>query len=68
MALTLVWVGLGVLLDNPWILVLLLPAVLLVHFGVVRREERYLESRFGEEYRRYERTSMNRRFRILSLN
>ncbi len=52
-ALTLLWVGLGVVLDNPWILVLLLPAVLLVHFGVVRREERYLERRFGEEYRRY---------------
>ncbi len=52
-ALTLLCVGLGVLLDNPWILVLLLPAVLLVHFGVVRREERYLERRFGEEYRRY---------------
>ena len=47
------WVGLGVVLDNPWILVLLLPAVLLVHFGVVRREERYLERQFGEEYRRY---------------
>ncbi len=52
-ALTLLWVGLGVVLDNPWILVLLLPAVLVVHFGVVRREERYLERRFGEEYRRY---------------
>ena len=52
-ALTLLCVGLGVVLDNPWILVLLLPAVLLVHFGVVRREERYLERRFGEEYRRY---------------
>ncbi len=52
-ALTLLWVGLGVVLDNPWILVLLLPAVLIVHFGVVRREERYLERRFGEEYRRY---------------
>ena len=33
---------------------ILLPVVLVVlHFGVIRREERYLESKFGDDYRAY---------------
>ena len=33
---------------------LLLPIVLFImHYGVIIREERYLERRFGDEYRRY---------------
>ena len=50
---TLVTGGLGLLLDLPWVLVALVPALFLVHYGVVAREERYLERRFGEEYREF---------------
>jgi len=45
--------GIGVALASDWTLVMLVFAALLVHFGVVKREERYLEAKFGDAYRRY---------------
>ena len=45
--------GLGLLFAVPWVLVALVPALLIVRHGVIAREERYLERRFGEEYRRF---------------
>ncbi|HEV7252070.1 MAG TPA: isoprenylcysteine carboxylmethyltransferase family protein [Mesorhizobium sp.] len=49
----LAYAGLALLADSLLAL-LLLPLVLaLIHFGVIRREERYLQAKFGVEYRRY---------------
>jgi len=45
--------GIGVALASDWTLVMLVVAALLIHFGVVKREERYLEAKFGDAYRRY---------------
>jgi len=42
--------GVGVLRSNPWDLVLLVPSWALLHWGVVRREERYLLKKFGAPY------------------
>lgn len=52
-SLTFVYVGLALLLDNFWMLVYLAPVLVVMHFGVVLREERYLELKFGEEYLDY---------------
>ena len=32
---------------------MLVVAALVIHFGVVKREERYLEAKFGDAYRQY---------------
>jgi protein-S-isoprenylcysteine O-methyltransferase Ste14 len=45
--------GIGIALASDWTMVLLIPMALVLHFGVVLREERYLEAKFGEAYRRY---------------
>jgi protein-S-isoprenylcysteine O-methyltransferase Ste14 len=45
--------GVAVGFDSLWLLVLLVPFGLLIHYGVVLREERYLERIFGDDYRAF---------------
>ena len=45
--------GFGIAFGSDWTLVMLIPTALLLHYGVVLREERYLEGKFGDDYRRY---------------
>lgn len=52
-ALTLLYLGIGILLNNGWILILVAPVFIVMDLWVVRREERHLEATFGEEYLRY---------------
>ena len=55
LALCLVQVALGFFL-NDWItLLFVLPLVLIFHYGVIVREERYLTAKFGEPYLQYKR-------------
>jgi len=53
MALTLLYLGLALAVNTWWGIVVLVPLLILMHRGVVLREERYLEAKFGESYRQY---------------
>jgi protein-S-isoprenylcysteine O-methyltransferase Ste14 len=49
----LVYGGIGLAARSPWILILTLPLAIAIRYGVVAREEAYLERRFGAAYRDY---------------
>ena len=52
-ALTLLYVGVALLSNALWLLLLGVPAVLVLRYGVIAREEAYLTRKFGEAYRQY---------------
>jgi len=45
--------GLSILLASDWMLVMTIVFGPVIHFGVVKREESYLEAKFGDAYRQY---------------
>jgi protein-S-isoprenylcysteine O-methyltransferase Ste14 len=49
----LVYVGVGLMVRSPWILILTVPVAIIMQLGVVAREETYLERRFGDAWRDY---------------
>jgi protein-S-isoprenylcysteine O-methyltransferase Ste14 len=55
LGLTLFYIGLSLFLNTWWSLLLLIPVWLVMHFQVVRREEAYLQGKFGETYLAYRR-------------
>jgi protein-S-isoprenylcysteine O-methyltransferase Ste14 len=50
---TLVYSGLSVAAGSLWAIVLAVPLLWVINVGVVAREERYLERKFGDAYRVY---------------
>lgn len=52
-AMTLLYEGFAVAFSLPITVALLIPCLVLLHHGVIRREEDYLERKFGDEYRSY---------------
>jgi protein-S-isoprenylcysteine O-methyltransferase Ste14 len=46
-------VGLAMAFDSLWLLAALVPFALVIRYGVVAREEAYLERKFDDVYRRY---------------
>ncbi len=49
----LVYYGIGIAVRSPSILILTLPLAIIIRYGVVAREEAYLERLFGDTYRDY---------------
>ncbi len=50
---TMAYVGIALIADTVWPLLLLPLALLMMHRGVIEREEHYLEQKFGDPYLRY---------------
>lgn len=46
----LIYIGVVFLFNSLWVLPPLFLVLLAMHYGVILREERYLERKFGEEY------------------
>jgi len=53
------YLGLALLANSLCILAALAPLLLVMHYGVIKREEHYLEGKFGDTYRQY-RSSVRR--------
>jgi protein-S-isoprenylcysteine O-methyltransferase Ste14 len=56
----LIYTGIGLVANSGWIFLLFVPLALIIRYGVVAREEAYLERKFGDAYRAY--TSRVRRW------
>ncbi|MFV1859273.1 MAG: isoprenylcysteine carboxylmethyltransferase family protein [Anaerolineales bacterium] len=48
--------GVALLLNNLWIAIALAVVIVYIDVRIVRREERYLEQQFGDEYLEYKRS------------
>jgi protein-S-isoprenylcysteine O-methyltransferase Ste14 len=46
-------IGLAIAFNGLWLLLTLVPFALVIRYGVIAREEAYLERKFGDVYRRY---------------
>ncbi|MCK9544637.1 MAG: isoprenylcysteine carboxylmethyltransferase family protein, partial [Novosphingobium sp.] len=52
-AMLLFYLAIAIAVDSIIALVFLVPLLTVMHYGVVLREERYLEAKFGDPYRHY---------------
>jgi protein-S-isoprenylcysteine O-methyltransferase Ste14 len=56
LAFSLLQLGVAIWVGSWWLVVTLAAAIAIIHYVVIPREERYLEAKFGTEYRAYQAT------------
>ena len=59
LGMTMAYLGSACLINSVWVAMCAIPAVAVIHYGVVLREESYLGGKFGDDYHRY-RTAVPR--------
>ena len=53
LSLALLCAGIALIVNTVWPFIFLPAALFTIHYGVIRREEMYLEDKFGPEYQQY---------------
>jgi len=53
LGMALIHLALGILIDSIWVVAAVIPAMLVMTYGVIVREEAYLTRKFGDEYLSY---------------
>lgn len=48
--------GIGFAQPNPWQFIMIVPVGVFLRYGVIAREESYLEGKFGDDYRQYKQS------------
>jgi protein-S-isoprenylcysteine O-methyltransferase Ste14 len=46
-------IGLGLVFNNMWMLISFIPSAVFVYHIAIKKEEKYLENKFGDEYSKY---------------
>ena len=55
--LSFLYFGVVLAVDSVWVLGLLVPLLVVMRYGVINREERYLETKFGQPYAEFKRVT-----------
>lgn len=53
LSMTLLYLGITVLFNDFWLLIILVPVLIIIRYGVIKREEEYLTKKFGKKYIQY---------------
>ncbi len=53
LSMAILYLGITCWVNSLWSLLFLIPVLIVVNAGVIKREEKYLEEKFGEEYLQY---------------